>query len=145
MHPFTIIYTERWAKDDLRNALRERHAQAGEPDWSPRLAHVRSEIAGCLGILRESKRNKAWWDKPKRTAREKAICEAAVGDIGKYFQLTAIKLRGGFALQMWDDMAFRAWKEQKPEAIKAMEILDAITVYEPDQSESAEIRISDKR
>lgn len=137
MHPFTIIYTERWVRDDLRNALRERHAQPGEPYWSARLAHVRSEIDGCMGILREAKRNKAWWDKPKRTAREKAICAAAGGDIAKYFQLTAMKLRGGLALQMWDDMAFRALQDRKPEAIKAMEILDAITVLEPDQSESA--------
>lgn len=129
MHPFTVVYTERWVLDDFRKAWLKRHAQPGEPSWSARLASVRSSIHGALGLLREIERNKAWWNKPKRTHREKAVAQSAT-DINRYFELTRVRVSQGWMVQPLDDLAFRALQSGKPEAIEALKILEAITVDE---------------
>lgn len=125
MHPFTIVFTQRWASDDLVKHWPQRHAEPGEPDWSARLAQVQFQIEGSLGILREVKRNKQWWDKPKRTEREKAIARA-VPDLGQYLRLTGVRYNGQLGFQPMDDMAFRALQQKTPEALEAMRIFEGL-------------------
>jgi hypothetical protein len=118
MHVLTIYYTEAWVVEDFRKAWRDRHAEPGEPDWSARLATVQWEIRGCIGILREIQRNKAWWEKPKRTAREIAVWDAQL-DLARYIELTGVSWKGSKRPQMWDQSAFEALERGEAAAVAA--------------------------